>query len=226
MTLLAVHPVQMPPGLDGQKNGRLSVCSLRSVVFPYWGAASLYPTVADAAEMLMLAAKLETGQVMTCTSPADVYRTYQRQLDVFLDRAAPVTYAEWLAAEPWRRRVFAYDGELYWLFHEGVSPVAVPGTSNHGWALAVDFALFVNNRILNVRSNPLFWAWLAAPNLVEGPWRVGTGSHAESFGFSWEGERDLNKKGAEPWHLRYVLGDARTRRVEDMLAYVAATKDA
>lgn len=221
--LLPVHPVTMPDGLNGQKNGRLSVCSIRPVVFPYWGAMSLYPSAADAAEMLMLAAKLDTGQVMTCTSPGDVYRTWQAQLNVFLDRAEPVDYETWLAADSWRRRIFQYDGHTYWLFHEDVSPVAVPGTSNHGWALAVDFALFVNGRIVNIRSNGLFWGWLAAPGLVEGPWRIGGGSNAESFGFSWEGQRDLNKKGAEPWHLRYVMGDERTPRVRDMLAYIAAT---
>jgi hypothetical protein len=220
--ILPVHPVSLPSDLKGQQNGRLCLCLLKPVIFPGQGTSSLHLLAAEAWEYLTVAALQETGQVMTCTSLGDAYRSYNAQLQVFLQRAEPVSYNEWIAAESWRRRRFTYDNNSYWLFHENVSPVAVPGTSNHGWALAVDAALLVNGRVRSVTSNQLFFAWLAAPNQVQGVWAVGTGSNAESFGFSWEGQRDTNKKGAEPWHLRLVTGDQPTRRVLDTRAWFKA----
>jgi D-alanyl-D-alanine carboxypeptidase len=71
-----------------------------------------------------------------------------------------------------------YDGK-YWRKKAGVAAAAVPGTSNHGWAIAVD---------MNNYSNARVWQWLL--------------DHAPGFGFSWaEGKAD-----GEPWHWVYVGG--------------------
>ena len=59
----------------------------------------------------------------------------------------------------------------------GVASAACPGTSNHGWGLAVDiYAVGAEGRL----------EWLL--------------DNAARFGWSWELQ-------SEPWHIRYVLGD-------------------
>lgn len=65
-----------------------------------------------------------------------------------------------------------------WYLKPGLAPLAASGTSNHGYAVACD--------IWNVTKNGRL-EWLL--------------QHADSFGWSWEVQ-------SEPWHIRYVLGDA------------------
>jgi LAS superfamily LD-carboxypeptidase LdcB len=67
--------------------------------------------------------------------------------------------------------------------------MAVPGTSKHNLGIAVD---------IKNSTEPKRLQWLAA--------------NAVSFGFSWE------VVPSEPWHLRYVCGDAKPQRVLDWLA--------
>ena len=67
---------------------------------------------------------------------------------------------------------------------------AVPGTSNHGWGLAIDVAIDADGDegfewpVKSVDSKTV--AWLL--------------KNADRFGFCWEVQ-------SEPWHLTYYVGD-------------------
>ena len=76
-----------------------------------------------------------------------------------------------------------YAGGTWWRI-PGTARAAVPGTSNHGWGLAVDTAL--GDGPTHARS--------IAPAI---PWLV---DNAERFGWSWESQD-------EPWHIHYWAGD-------------------
>ena len=75
-----------------------------------------------------------------------------------------------------------------WYLKKGMAPMAVPGTSNHNLGIAIDIANASGKRI----------EWLA--------------KNAPRFGFSWE------VVPQEPWHLRYVAGDATPEAVKQWLA--------
>lgn len=81
--------------------------------------------------------------------------------------AGPNSSARGLPFQRW-----AYDQYL----HHGGNVAAVPGTSNHGWGIAVD--------VLTKAAA----AWMY--------------SHAGKFGWSW----DEGKRVGEWWHFRYVGG--------------------
>jgi LAS superfamily LD-carboxypeptidase LdcB len=95
-----------------------------------------------------------------------------------------------------------WNGQTWWL-RRGMAQVATPGQSNHGWGLAVDVGLWDASArtVLPVDGNAWFWGWLLG--------------NAASFGLSWE-------VLSEPWHLRYVAGDAIPQRVLDIEAFLGA----
>jgi len=75
-----------------------------------------------------------------------------------------------------------------WYLKPKNAPLAVPGSSKHNLGIAIDIA----------NANGARLEWLK--------------KNAVSFGFSWE------VVPSEPWHLRYVCGDAKPQRVLDYLA--------
>lgn len=104
-----------------------------------------------------------------------LYRTFRQQQALFHQRWGSVP----LVGRP---RVF-YAGGWWWL-KPGVARAAVPGTSNHGWGLAVDLAMGDHP------SN-------AVPITPVLPWLI---ANADAYSFTWEDQ-------TEPWHVRYVSGD-------------------
>lgn len=210
--MLSVLPFVRPSDLANTANGRLWPSQLESILLPGVGLGHVHRQMYRAVSMLQWVSTAETGQTVTATSNGDDYRPYEVQLSAFYQRYTP-TYdpAVNTTADP---RI-GPDGRM-WYKRKGVAAVATPGTSNHGWGCAIDLALWVQDAegrwaIRPVTSNVLYWGWLASPNWfpIGHPWRVGTGSNAESFGLSWEMQ-------SEPWHLRLVVGDNATRRVRDM----------
>lgn len=105
------------------------------------------------------------------------YRDYARQEALWYDR---MTRSRDEAKQPLVRRV--WNGKLWFL--KKAAPVAVPGTSNHGWGLSVDFDI----------SDPLVYAWLD--------------KHGPSYGFYMEAKptkSDGSKNPYfEPWHWTKV----------------------
>lgn len=160
-----VRKVVLPSDLKGAKNGKLSNKVLVAV-----GSGHLHHRAA-AAWVAMVAAAKKDGIVLKPTSKYDLYRPYENQRRTFITRFQLENNGS-KVTRIWEGRT--------WYLKKGFAPVAVPGTSNHGWGLAVDVA----------NSSGPTLAWLK--------------KHALKFGFSWEVRTGPN---AEPWHLRYFLGD-------------------
>lgn len=184
-----VLPVIMPADLRNQVNGRLDEKLLKPVAgYPkgrlHWRAATAYSCMHFAA--------LVDGITLKPTSTVDCYRSYARQEAAFNDRYS--------ATPTWRKPEVTrtWQGQTYWL-KTGKAPSAVPGTSNHGWGLAVDIANASGKRL----------AWLMGTNAYT--------SKALLYGFTWEVASGPN---AEPWHIRYVCGDNYTQAVKDLLKKV------
>lgn len=151
-----------------QENGRLDPSGLKALSV----GGRLTPGAADAFEQLRTAGS-RAGVTVTITSAADAYRLYEIQERIFTDRYQ-TAYAEYAPGKVDRR---LWQGRP-WFRRKGTAAAAVPGTSNHGWALAVDIA--------NVGGfNSTFYGWLT--------------DNAPLFGFS-------NTEGAsvgEAWHWVY-----------------------
>lgn len=213
---LVVHPFRKPADLEGTPNGQLWPHQLEPILLPGVGMGTLHPLAARAFNWLFWQAKQDTGQTMTATSNADDYRSYDMQKSVFLQRMSrifiPIVCT--LVTRMW-------EGVKYWL-KRGNAQVATPGTSNHGWGCALDCALWVEVKpgqwkVVALTTNPWFWAWLSAPDQIPvgNPWRIGTGSNAESFGLSWENQ-------TETWHLRYNQAEDIPKRIIDLETYFTA----
>ena len=170
-----VLPIIQPSDLAGQQNGKLDERLLRKL---HGTKGALHHKAATAFNCLQLNAYFN-GIDLQSTSTADTYRAYQRQESGFLQR-----YSTSLSKRvpPVARR---WNGKTYWL-KKGYAPMATPGTSNHGWGLAIDIAGASGSRL----------AWM----LGKGWWD----SPVLQYGFSWEVASGRN---AESWHIRYVCGD-------------------
>lgn len=113
------------------------------------------------------------------------YRTYDQQVTLFNQRyqTPPVPGA---ATKTWNGVVYS--------IRPGMSMAAVPGTSNHGWGIAVDFAYGSGpDKALDIANHP---QWPAFKQI------------ALDCGWSWEAT-------SEPWHLRLVVGSHPTQTVLD-----------
>jgi LAS superfamily LD-carboxypeptidase LdcB len=150
---LPIRPVRMPADLAGQKNGQLHPGLLRTVR-PY---GQLHRLAADAYEALREAARPFGDQVRPIkpTSSLDTYRPLTAQERVFFAR-----YTNEYRPNP--KSIRTYNGQVWYIRNNILAPVATPGSSFHGWGLAVD--------IWNASGKRLEW-------LLE---------HAQHYGFSWE----------------------------------------
>ena len=185
------RPITYPAGIDFASNGLLRPGQMRQSMAPGLGMISLHPLASRSWDVLQFNCWHETGQQLTVTSLADAYRNYQRQEATFrarmVDRYNPLTCTN--VTRFWQ-------GKTWWL-RKGMAQVATPGTSNHGWGLAVDAALWVETskdrwEIRPVAGNRWLFAWLEA-NVVD-------------HGFAWNNR-------TEPWHLEYFAGDDVPERV-------------
>lgn len=193
---LPVIRVTMPPDLVNAPNGRLGPELLVNVAFPGRPTGGqLHLQAARAWWAFSAACLAATGVVLTVTSIADAYRSYARQLRAFLDRYEPVSHATWLVTRTSRRRRFSYGGHTYWRLRPGMSPVATPGTSNHGWGLALDICEITGTgQVIGIASSRA-WPWIKG-NLLR-------------FGMSWE----YTNEGVEDWHIRLHVGSSVTAAV-------------
>ena len=199
-------PVTMPADLNGQANGKLGPCHTKAVYFPGLGYAGLHTLAARAWELLAIMCHAETGVKLTTTG-GGAYRSYDQQLSAFQTRMT-LNFDPNVNRDPAITRT--WNGQT-WYLRKGYAPVAAPGTSNHGWGLAIDSAIFKDGRILGITSDARVWKWLQ--------------DNAVSFGFSWEGARP-GQPGWEPWHIRYVAGDKIPQRILDIEAWLAAASKA
>ena len=143
---LPVKPVVMPRDLRKAANGTLPSSLLKPVP-----GAKMHHLAAKAFNAMVVAAKRD-GIALKATSAADGYRLLAIQERAFLSR-----YDNTMRASKPR----LYRGKRWWL-KPGNAAAAVPGTSNHGWGLAIDVASIDQKKL----------EWLL--------------KNVARFGFSWE----------------------------------------
>jgi LAS superfamily LD-carboxypeptidase LdcB len=166
---LPVRQVNRPAALDGQQNGRIAPDRMLSVE-TNGTVATLVRPAAHAWAALVAAAERD-GHTLV---PFSTYRSYDRQKALFLARYS-TTYKANVDRKIWEGKT--------WYKHTGAT-TAAPGTSNHGWGLAVDVRV-KRGGVERPIDDPAV-AWLVA--------------NEHRFGFSHEIQ-------SEPWHIRYWAGD-------------------
>lgn len=175
-----VEEVILPRDLKGIENGKLP--------------DKLLVKIAPGGVMHHLAAKAWTA--MRAAAKADgvvlghvgAYRPLAEQISLFEKR-----YSDKPTGRDITRK---WKGKTYYL-KPGVAPAGTPGTSNHGWGLAIDAAVIVGGNTLSITSNPD----------GKGGWASGLDwllKNAATYGFSWEIKEGAQ---AEAWHIRYHAGD-------------------
>ena len=103
------------------------------------------------------------------------YRTYAQQEALFLQRYR-LGYV--------KGKVNKFYGGKWYTLRPGMAQAATPGTSNHGYGLAIDVALGTHPSQAHSLTGPaLRWLLWVAPH----------------YGFGWEID-------SEPWHIRYYPG--------------------
>lgn len=167
--VLPVRPLKKPACLRGQKNGELAAGILKRCGI---GNFLLAEPAARSCRALVAAAEAAGFKVRA----TGTYRTLKQQEQLFLSR---YTTKE-LPGRPTKR----WNGVTYWQKPK-TAMAAVPGTSNHGWGLAVDFAEELDGDAQPESVSPRFVKWLI--------------KHASTYGFSAELQ-------SEPWHWRFVAG--------------------
>lgn len=159
---LPVAPLVRPSDLHDQANGEIEprlLVTLEHDVAHHLAARSW---------RAMQAAAKRDGVALRVG--ADAYRPLATQEAIFVRRYRPVPV--WVpTARKWRGQ--------WWVKRRGEDTAAVPGTSNHGWGLAIDVAdsSFENTPVCR---------WLKA----------------NAAGYGWSAEIR-----SEPWHWRAVHGD-------------------
>lgn len=149
--------------LDGQANGKLDAAILLSTPGQAGGATVILVKPAARAWRALCAAAKAAGHTLKATSVADSYRLYEIQERIFRDRYT-TTY---LAGRPYK----TWNGRR-WYQRPGTAVAAVPGTSNHGWAQAVDCGEERDSDAGAERLDDATLLWLR--------------DNAERFGWSWE----------------------------------------
>lgn len=178
-----VRSVIMPSALVGKKNGRLLPSDLQTVKGLAGGADIRLVRPAARSFAAMQAAALKDGHTLKVATADRSYRPYASQEQIFRARYTPHRLPR-PGARYWERQ--------WWVKKPGVAAAAVPGTSNHGWGLAVDCGEENDGDKGTESFTTPTLSWLKV--------------HAHSFGFSWEIQ-------SEPWHLRYWAGDVLPKAV-------------
>jgi len=160
-----VLPVVLPSSLSGAVNGRLSAGVLEVLGCPGRKGARAHPLAAAAFRSLSAAVLGVSGEVLTVTSNADAYRSYEVQ---------ELTFRARYTLEVMLRPSKIWDGRR-WFQRPGVAMSAVPGTSNHGWGLAFDVCGWSGDETVYIESLKA-WPWIRA--------------NAGRFGLSWEAQSE------------------------------------
>ena len=179
--VLPVQKVKIPSCLKGQKNGELSAGILKKCDV---GSALMAEPAARAMKAMVAAM---SGSLSIEYTHVGAYRTLKGQTDLFLSRYTTTP----LPGRPTK----TWNGVKYWQLPK-TAMAAVPGTSNHGWGLAIDLAEKINGKAASISPRSVKW-------LIK---------HAAQYGFCAEAQ-------SEPWHWRYYAGD---KTPEAVLAYEAS----
>jgi LAS superfamily LD-carboxypeptidase LdcB len=197
MATLPIAKITMPSTLNGQQNGKLPD---RLLDYVGVGKARMEKTACRAFKALFHEAR-KNG-----FDPRHVgdYRSYDAQKNLFLARYKPVNFATYAATpssrcKRWHEAIQNGFNSTYWIKIQqpnGKYPAtaATPGKSMHGFGLAIDIAQELDGDPGPEPISPMFVQWLI--------------NNASRFGVSAELQ-------SEPWHWRYVAGDAIPKAVID-----------
>ena len=155
--ILSIVPVVYPTAINGLNNGLIDQDCLHEID----GGVGKLLAPAHRAWNAMKAAALADGIVLQPTSSADCYRSYDVQVRTFEARYT----TQPLPGRPTR----TWDGVTYWQ-QPGTAAAAVPGTSNHGWGLAVDVANASGDLLDWLAENCRRYGW--SHELQSEPWHV------------------------------------------------------
>ena len=174
-------PLTLPSALIAHKNGQLPESMLARVNT----GGRMYAPVAEQFNKMYDAA-LAAGFKLRNVGD---YRSFQRQVDLFLDRHSTTDYGR----VPQVSR--SYEGKT-WFLKPGKAPAATPDPtgkrgSNHGWGLAIDLAYEHNGKLTGMGGACFDWLCDNAPK----------------YGFYLQ-TADRKSKYWEAWHWQYCLGDA------------------
>lgn len=190
MALLPIHPVTLPTTLIGATNGKLPSTVLTTLQLDFGDIVVVEATAGRCFNALFHDARQELGIKI---KDVGGYRSYQAQVTLFTDRYKPVSHAVYLATPSDHRKRWpeapsmGYPSEWWIKKNFGDATAAAPGTSNHGWGLAIDIAQEYDN---DTAPDPITEAFVN--------WLIGS---AWSYGVSAELQ-------SEKWHWRYCTGDA------------------
>lgn len=183
-----IKKVNKPNNLRGQQNGKLSP-EIMSGIEPF---GQMHRLAADAWNAMRHRASLD-GVFL---SNVGNYRSYDQQYALFMQR-----YVKGDSGDS-RRITRRFQGAV-WMLKPRMAQAAVPGTSNHGWGLAIDSCLEVDGKKISISARPKGSRYATGVQ-----WLM---EHADNYGFSWELQ-------SEPWHLRYYAGEDVPVAVRDYLA--------
>jgi D-alanyl-D-alanine dipeptidase len=173
---LPVAKMVLPQDLKGCENGKLP----KSLLRPISPSGQMHHYAATSWMMLR---GLAAEEGLDLVHVGD-YRPYAQQVALFMSRMKRFPDAK---KNVQVTRIF--NGEK-WFLHVG-APVATPGTSNHGWGLAIDAALKTKAGVVTISTKPKTAKRSGLDFLL---------AEAPALGWSWELQ-------SEPWHIRYVAGD-------------------
>jgi murein DD-endopeptidase MepM/ murein hydrolase activator NlpD/LAS superfamily LD-carboxypeptidase LdcB len=151
----------------GNANGLLTSADLETLG-SQWGDARLYPAAAEAFRSMATAFQDEFGKPLQLSGTFDAFRPFQVQIDAYTDPS----------------KINAHDPDTS---SDDTHMGAEPGTSNHGFGMAVDLASGINS----------------GPDTPEYKWMIANGPE---YGFV---KPDWAKPGGdkpEPWHFDYAGG--------------------
>jgi len=164
--------------LNGMQNGKLPDSILVSTPGAAGGATVRLITPAARAWRAFTARAAALGHILKPTSAADSYRSYAIQESTFRARYTTT----FLSGRPYK----TWNG-VRWYQRPNTAMAAVPGTSNHGWAMAIDVG--------EERDSDAAAEALDTPTLN---WML---ANEQAFGF-------MHGVDGEPWHIDYFAGDA------------------
>ena len=194
---LPIAKMTMPTTLARHENGKLPDHLLVKIGV---GSARMEMTAARSFIAMFAEARRVLG--VTVKHVGD-YRPYDAQLRMFLDRYEPVSFAVYGVTKSANRKKWDAGAKTYgsqwWRKKQrpdGSFPAtaATPGSSNHGWGLALDIAEEYDSDSAPDPIRTRFVDWLC--------------DNAHRYGISAELD-------SEPWHWRYVAGDAIPQATRD-----------
>lgn len=187
---LPIRPVVYPSTLNGVSNGQLPA----GILVPIGVPGALMERTAARSFIAMFDEARRTLGVQV--RQVGHYRTLQQQINLFVSRYRPTDPGEYTATPADRRKRWddaprhGYTS-VYWVkkLINGRYPAtaATPGRSNHGLGLALDIGEEYDSDTAADPIRSFFVQWLV--------------DNAHRYGISAELQ-------SEPWHWRYVAGDA------------------